>query len=47
MITISLFPGRYVQGYQAFARLGPELARLGQKAFAIFSPSARLCWKRI
>ena len=28
MITTTVFPGRYVQGYQAFNRLGGELARL-------------------
>lgn len=40
MITITLFPGRYVQGYQAFNQAGRELSRLGKKGLAILAPSA-------
>ena len=38
MISISLFPGRYVQGRGALSRLGQECARMGRKAFVIASP---------
>ncbi|OGO31955.1 MAG: glycerol dehydrogenase [Chloroflexi bacterium RBG_16_56_11] len=37
MITTTLFPGRYIQGYGAVKRLGPEVARLGKSAFLIGS----------
>lgn len=40
MITTTVFPGRYVQGYQAFSQLGQELSRLGKKGLAIMAPSA-------
>ncbi len=38
MLTTTLFPGRYVQGAGALARLGTELARLGNRHFVIGSP---------
>ncbi len=38
MISTTLFPGRYVQGAGALARLGRELARLGDRHFLICSP---------
>ncbi len=38
MISITLFPGRYIQGRGALASLGGECARLGRKAFVIASP---------
>jgi glycerol dehydrogenase len=38
MISITLFPGRYIQGRGALSRLGSECARLGRKAFVIASP---------
>jgi len=38
MISITLFPGRYIQGCGALSRLGGECARLGRKAFVIASP---------
>ncbi len=38
MITTTLFPGRYVQGRGALARLGKELARLGSRHLVICSP---------
>ncbi len=40
MITKTVFPGRYVQGYQAFNRLGGELARFGKRGLSILAPSA-------
>ncbi len=40
MITTTVFPGRYVQGYQAFTRLGAELARFGKRGLSILAPSA-------
>ncbi len=40
MITTTIFPGRYVQGYKAFSQLGRELSRLGKKGLAILAPSA-------
>jgi glycerol dehydrogenase len=36
-----LFPGRYIQGRGALARLGGECARLGRQAFVIASPHPR------
>jgi glycerol dehydrogenase len=39
MIRMAIFPGRYVQGAGALARLGPELARFGGKAFLLCAPS--------
>lgn len=41
MISISLFPGRYIQGQGALSRVGGECARLGRKAFVIASPYPR------
>jgi glycerol dehydrogenase len=41
MISITLFPGRYIQGQGALSRLGRECARLGRKAFLIASPHAQ------
>ncbi len=38
MITTTLFPGRYVQGADALKRLGKEVSRLGEKAFAVCDP---------
>lgn len=38
MISITLFPGRYIQGRDALSRLGEECARLGREAFVIASP---------
>ena len=40
MISITLFPGRYIQGRGALSQLGAECARLGSKAFVIASPHA-------
>jgi glycerol dehydrogenase len=39
MITTTFFPGRYIQGYGAISRLGPEIARLGKMGFLICSPT--------
>ncbi len=41
MISVTLFPGRYIQGRDALARLGGECARLGRRAFLIASPHPR------
>ncbi|MBI5843658.1 MAG: glycerol dehydrogenase [Deltaproteobacteria bacterium] len=41
MTSITLFPGRYIQGKGALAGLGSECARLGGRAFLIASPSAQ------
>jgi len=38
MISTTIFPGRYTQGYGALDSLGEELKRLGQKGFVICSP---------
>ncbi|MGE4504577.1 MAG: glycerol dehydrogenase [Desulfovibrionaceae bacterium] len=38
MISTTLFPGRYIQGTGAVARLGAECARLGSHAFLVASP---------
>jgi len=38
MLSTTLFPGRYVQGAGALARLGRELARLGRRHFLVCSP---------
>lgn len=40
MISTTIFPGRYVQGYEATKRLGKEAARFGKKAFLIADPFA-------
>lgn len=39
MISRTLFPGRYIQGYGAIGKLGAEAARLGESAFLICSPT--------
>lgn len=38
MITTTIFPGRYVQGYDALNSLGEEMSRFGKKGFAICDP---------
>jgi glycerol dehydrogenase len=38
MISTTLFPGRYIQGYNAIQRLGPEISRLGKMGFLVCSP---------
>jgi glycerol dehydrogenase len=38
MITTTIFPGRYVQGYDALNTLGEEIAHLGTKALVICDP---------
>ena len=40
MIAMIVFPGRYLQGYKAFDRLGSELARFGKRGLSILAPSA-------
>lgn len=40
MTSITMFPGRYIQGKGALSCLGSECARLGGKAFLIASPNA-------
>jgi glycerol dehydrogenase len=40
MIATTIFPGRYVQGYEAIKRLGSEAARFGQQLFLIADPFA-------
>lgn len=37
MLSTTIFPGRYIQGYDAISRLGPEIARLGKAAFMLCS----------
>jgi glycerol dehydrogenase len=37
MLSTTIFPGRYIQGYDALKRLGPEIARLGKVAFILCS----------
>ena len=39
MLTTTIFPGRYIQGYRAIQRLGTEIARLGQSGYLICSPT--------
>jgi glycerol dehydrogenase len=39
MITTTLFPGRYIQGYDAIRRLEKLIPRFGKKGFLICSPS--------
>jgi glycerol dehydrogenase len=39
VISTTFFPGRYIQGYNAIERLGPEIARLGKTGYLICSPS--------
>ncbi|ADU63326.1 MAG: glycerol dehydrogenase [Pseudodesulfovibrio sp.] len=38
MTSITLFPGRYIQGRDALSKLGGECARLGGNVFVIASP---------
>lgn len=38
MISTTLFPGRYVQGYDAIKTLGQETRRFGKKALVIVDP---------
>lgn len=38
MITTSIFPGRYVQGYDALKHLGEESVRFGSKALLLADP---------
>jgi glycerol dehydrogenase len=38
MISKTMFPGKYIQGYNAIEQLGPELARLGRNIFVISGP---------
>jgi glycerol dehydrogenase len=39
MLTTTIFPGRYIQGYEAIKRLGPEIARQGKVGYLICSPT--------
>ncbi len=39
MITTTVFPGRYIQGYKAIDRLEEEIARFGKSAILICSPT--------
>lgn len=38
MISTTIFPGRYVQGYDTMKRLGEEMARFGKKGLLICDP---------
>ncbi|MEN4042735.1 MAG: glycerol dehydrogenase [Anaerolineaceae bacterium] len=38
IIRTTIFPGRYVQGYDAILRLGTEAARFGKRGFLICDP---------
>ena len=40
MITKTLFPGRYIQGFGAIGRLEKELLNLGKTGLCIMAPSA-------
>jgi glycerol dehydrogenase len=40
MITATLFPGKYIQGYKAIERTGEFATRYGRSAFVLGSPSA-------
>lgn len=40
MISTTIFPGRYIQGFEAISRLGGEAARFGKSAFLIADPYA-------
>ena len=37
MLSTTIFPGRYIQGYEAIRRLGPEITRLGKTVFMLCS----------
>jgi glycerol dehydrogenase len=39
MFSTTIFPGRYIQGYEAIKRLGPEIARLGKTGYLICGPT--------
>ena len=39
MISTTVFPGRYIQGYDALKSLGKEIVRLGSNGFFICSPT--------
>ncbi len=39
-MSTTLFPGRYIQGYNTLQRLGKEVARMGKKAYVICTPYA-------
>lgn len=41
MITTTIFPGRYIQGFKATERLGEELKRYGNTAFFVCDPFAK------
>ncbi len=43
MISTTIFPGRYTQGYDALNSLGEELKRFGQKGFVICDPFVYEC----
>ena len=38
MLTTSIFPGRYVQGYDAIQSLGKEAKRFGEQALLLLDP---------
>lgn len=38
MLTTTIFPGRYVQGYNALQSLGEEIKRFGDKALLLIDP---------
>ena len=38
MLSTTIFPGRYVQGYDALKTLGKEIKRFGEKAFLVIDP---------
>ncbi len=38
MISTTIFPGRYIQGYDAIMELGREISRFGKKGFLICDP---------
>ncbi len=39
-MSTTLFPGRYIQGYNTLQRLGKEVSRMGKKAYVICTPYA-------
>jgi glycerol dehydrogenase len=43
MISTTIFPGRYVQGYEAIKRLGTEAARFGESAYIVCDPYVYDC----
>src|SRR5574338_1057322 len=38
MISTTIFPGRYIQGFEAIQTLGKEASRFGHKALLILDP---------